>query len=150
MDPAGPSTYPGPTSTTASAVMRGNRRSDTKPELRIRSALHRLGWRFRKDYPVPVLGTKVRADIVFTRARVAVFVDGCFWHACPRHGVTPKGVNAEYWRHKLDGNVERDKRQSEALSEAGWHVVRIWEHEQTEDAVKAVENALEAHTLPER
>ena len=87
---------PTPSSAAASATMRANRRRDTTPERILRSALHRLGWRFRVDLPVEVGGRRVRPDIVFTRRRVAVFVDGCFWHACPEHGQQPT-ANASYW-----------------------------------------------------
>lgn len=69
--------------------MRGNRRRDTAPELRLRSALHARGWRFRVDLPIAVDGGRARPDLVFTRWRVAVFVDGCFWHSCPVHGRPP-------------------------------------------------------------
>ncbi|WP_278256735.1 hypothetical protein [Nocardioides convexus] len=79
--------------------MLGNRRVDTKPEVAIRSALHRAGLRFRKDYRLDLGGARLRPDIAFTRAKVAVFVDGCFWHACPVHGTQPRS-NADYWTPK--------------------------------------------------
>ena len=110
------------------------RRTDTKPEIALRSALHRSGWRFRKDLSIR-LGTKrVRPDIVFTRAKVAIFVDGCFWHCCPEHGAAP-GQNTGYWGPKLQGNVDRDRRNDVALSQANWQVIRIWEHELTTPAL---------------
>ena len=107
--------------------MRANRRSDTKPELALRRALHRRGYRFRKDYRLDLEGARVRPDIAFTARRVAVFVDGCFWHACPDHGSKP-AANVWYWEPKLRRNVERDRAADAALAAAGWDVVRIWEH----------------------
>ncbi len=121
--------------------MRGNRRRDTKPELRLRSALHRAGCRFRVDYRIQGAGKAVRVDIVFPRVRLAVFVDGCFWHRCPEHGVDPQH-NSPYWREKLDGNVDRDRRVNEALAATGWRVVRLWEHTPVENAVTLVMRAL--------
>lgn len=108
--------------------MRANPRRDTKPEIALRSFLHRRGLRFRKDYSVRLAERTVRPDIVFTRYRVAVFVDGCFWHCCPIHGTSPRS-NAEYWGPKLEGNVARDRAVNEQLRNAGWTVIRAWEHE---------------------
>jgi DNA mismatch endonuclease, patch repair protein len=79
--------------------------------------------------------------VVFTRWRVAVFVDGCFWHGCPAHGTQPR-ANADYWRAKIDRNVERDRETDDLLVEAGWSVVRVWEHVSTESAVERIEVAL--------
>lgn len=121
--------------------MRANRRRDTNPELRLRSALHKLGWRFRVDLPVETAARRVRPDIVFTRHRVAVFVDGCFWHACPEHGEQPR-ANAPYWDSKFQRNVKRDQADTASLESAGWKVVRIWEHEPICEAVAAVQGAL--------
>ena len=121
--------YPEPKDDAATRVAKGNRRSGTKPEIALSSGLHRLGLRFRRDYPIRVgSGRPIRPDIVFTRARVAVFVDGCFWHGCPEHQVIPKS-NRDYWVPKLHRNTERDREVDEALTDAGWLVVRIWEHE---------------------
>jgi len=107
--------------------MVGNRGADTKPERALRSALHALGLRFYKNRrPEPTIAC--RADIVFPTARLAVFVDGCFWHRCPLHGVSPR-ANSPYWTAKLDRNVARDRRNEKALLAAGWEVVRVWEHE---------------------
>ena len=89
------------------------------------------------NMPLSQLG-RIRPDIVFTRARAAVFVDGCFWHQCPEHGTSPK-TNAGWWRHKLDTNAERDRTTDTALAEAGWTVIRIWEHEDTTTAADRVE-----------
>lgn len=108
--------------------MQGNRRRDTTPELRLRRTLHRLGLRYRVDLPLSTDTVRVRPDIVFSRRRVAVFVDGCFWHCCPEHGTSPK-ANSAYWTPKLQANVARDQRTTAALEAAGWTVVRIWEHE---------------------
>ena len=108
--------------------MQGNRGSDTRPEVTLRSALHRRGLRFRKGVIPPGSGVRCRGDVVFPAARLVVFVDGCFWHRCPDHGTRPR-TNAGYWQAKLDRNVARDRANDEALTKAGWRVVRIWEHE---------------------
>jgi DNA mismatch endonuclease (patch repair protein) len=118
--------------------MRANRRRDTGPELLIRSLLHRAGLRFRVDRRLTVDGVACRPDIVFSRARVAVFVDGCFWHGCPEHGELPR-ANRAFWEEKLGRNAERDRRQDAALSAAGWRVVRIWEHEDPAASARLIE-----------
>lgn len=102
-------------------------RRDTRPEVVLRSELHRMGLRFRIDRS-PMPGCRSRADIVFGPSKVAVFVDGCFWHRCPVHGTEPKN-NAQWWADKLDANVARDVRVDHQLRKAGWCVVRVWEHE---------------------
>lgn len=123
-------------------VGKGNRRRDTKPEIALRSALHRRGLRFRKDYPIRVEGRRpIRPDVVFTRAKVAVFVDGCFWHGCREHQVVPRS-NPDYWVPKLRRNVERDRETDAALRAAGWIVVHVWEHEDVVEAVERVERAV--------
>jgi DNA mismatch endonuclease, patch repair protein len=94
----------------------------------MRSRLHRLGLRFRKDVLLRLDGARVRPDIVFAGARVAVFCDGCFWHRCPEHATDPK-TNAAYWMPKLAENVRRDREADRSLRVAGWTVVRVWEHE---------------------
>ena len=122
--------------------MRAIRRTNTKPELALRSALHRQGYRFRKDYRLDLdAGARVRPDIAFTAWRVAVFVDGCFWHVCPEHGRNPE-VNEWYWAPKLRRTMERDRAADAALAAAGWRVVRIWEHVSLDDAIAAVTAAL--------
>ncbi|MFI6400498.1 very short patch repair endonuclease [Rhodococcus coprophilus] len=136
------SSYPAAASPGRSRNMRANRRVDTKPEREIRSALHRRGYRFRKDYRLEFDTVRVRPDIVFTAKRVAVFVDGCFWHACPIHSRSP-AVNQWYWSPKLQRNVERDRRADRILADAGWKVVRIWEHEAIDAAVDRVMEILE-------
>src|SRR5215469_16483178 len=108
--------YPHPSSAGRSANMRANRRTDTKPELALRRALHKLGYRFRKDYRLDLDGgRRVRPDIAFTARRVAIFVDGCVWHACPQHGSKPR-ANDWYWTPKLARNVERDRVADHALA----------------------------------
>ncbi|MGJ6122321.1 very short patch repair endonuclease [Mycolicibacterium sp. Y3] len=118
------------------------KRVNTKPEVALRSALHLGGLRFRKDFPVRVSTTLIRPDIVFTRTRVAVFVDGCFWHMCPDHSTMP-ATNAEFWKTKLEGNAARDAKQNRLLVGAGWLVVRIWEHEPVDDALERVRRAVD-------
>ena len=136
--------YPHPSSLGRSANMKANRRTDTKPELALRHALHRLGYRYRKDYRLDLAsGRRVRPDIAFTARKVAVFVDGCFWHACPEHGSKPKS-NEWYWGPKLVKNVERDRGNDAALTLAGWTVVRLWEHVPLDEAVTTVITALGA------
>jgi len=123
--------------------MRAIRRVDTAPELRLRRALHAAGLRYRVDLQVDLPGARVRPDIVFTRRRVAVFVDSCFWHQCLEHGRLPK-TNQWYWTPKLERNVQRDRRADDALLAAGWSVVRAWEHETIEDVVARVRRAVGA------
>jgi DNA mismatch endonuclease (patch repair protein) len=128
--------------------MRANRRTDTKPELALRHALHRLGYRYRKDYRLDLdSGRRVRPDIAFTARKVAVFVDGCFWHACPEHGSKPR-ANEWYWGPKLVRNVERDRINDAALILAGWTVVRLWEHVRLDEAISTVVAALAASAAP--
>jgi len=123
------------------ASMKANRRVDTRPEIALRSALHRCGFRFRKDLPIRISDGPVRPDIVFPKARVAVFVDGCFWHCCPEHGSRP-ATNRDYWEPKLDKNVARDEKVNAGLKEAGWTVLRFWEHIPVERAVISIGAAL--------
>ena len=120
---------PQPSSVDASNRMRANRSRDTKPELRIRSELHRRGFRYFVDRR-PVPGFNRRADILFPREQVAVFVDGCFWHGCPVHHSRSK-ANADFWRRKVDANRARDANTDAYLRGAGWTVLRYWEHEET-------------------
>lgn len=112
-------------------------RRDTRPELELRRALHTRGLRYRVDVP-PVDGSRGRADILFPRSRVAVYVDGCFWHSCPTHGVLPKG-NREWWRAKLAATVKRDRTTDTTLRGLGWEVVRVWEHEDPAGAADRIE-----------
>ena len=120
--------------------MQANRGRDTKPEMAVRRAAHAAGLRFRVDYrPIPELNR--RADLVFTRAKVAVFVDGCFWHGCPTHH-TIATSNAEFWAQKVTRNRERDAETDRLLGEAGWTVIRAWEHEPADDVVARVLTSL--------
>jgi DNA mismatch endonuclease (patch repair protein) len=122
--------------------MKGNRRTDTRPERILRSALHARGLRFRKNYPVAIQGHRpTRVDVAFTRVRVAVFVDGCFWHGCPQHGNVPS-ANPHYWPDKLRRNRERDRLVTESLEGEGWTVIRLWEHVPLAEALKTIEQAL--------
>jgi DNA mismatch endonuclease, patch repair protein len=121
--------------------MRSNRRVDTAPEIAIRRLLHASGLRFRKDLRLVTDEVRTSADIVFPRQRLAVFVDGCFWHGCPEHGRMPTR-NADYWQAKIARNRERDERVTRGLSAAGWRVLRLWEHESPEDAAARVREAL--------
>lgn len=118
--------------------MRANRRRDTKPERLVRAALHAQGFRYRVDYPVRLAGVRlIRPDIAFTRIRLAVFIDGCFWHGCPDHKGEPK-TNTSYWGPKLEGNRARDQLQTDALRAAGWTVLRFWEHEAADSVADQV------------
>jgi len=121
---------------------------DTRPELEVRRALHRLGLRYRVAI-APEPGLRRRADIVFTRARVAVFIDGCFWHGCPKHGRSTFNHNAEYWSAKIAANVARDADTNAKLYAAGWQVLRYWEHEDVEGVVEEIRRTLLAvrHSL---
>jgi DNA mismatch endonuclease (patch repair protein) len=140
--------YPHPLNEGRAANMRANRRTDTKPELALRRALHARGLRYRKDYRLDLAdGRRVRPDIVFTRRKVAVFVDGCFWHACPDHGSKPKN-NEWYWSPKLLKNVQRDQLNNTALTLAGWTVIRVWEHVPLDDAVNTVVSAIRSPATP--
>jgi DNA mismatch endonuclease, patch repair protein len=133
-------------SSSVRAVMRGNRKRDTRPELAVRRATHRLGLRFRVcRRPVPeIAGT---ADLVFAVSRVAVFVDGCFWHGCPHHFRAP-GTNSDYWAPKLERNRRRDALVDQALETAGWTVIRVWEHEDPEVAAAKIQGVVRAAHRP--
>lgn len=115
---------------------KANRGRDTGPERRLRSALHRRGLRYRVNRRAePDVRTTV--DVVFGPAKVAVFVDGCFWHRCPEHGTLPR-ANADWWLRKLEANVARDRRNDDALKSRGWKVIRLWEHDDPEDSADMV------------
>lgn len=117
--------------------MQAIRRRDTAPELALRSSLHTAGLRFRRDYAVMASSARVRPDIVFTKKRVAVFVDGCFWHSCPQHGSKPR-VTTDYWIPKLERIQRRDLERTVSLEADGWTAVRVWEHTDVELAVSLV------------
>lgn len=112
---------------------------DTPGELALRSALRALGLRYRVDAVLP--GTRRRADVAFLRAKVAVFVDGCFWHGCPAHGTWPK-ANAAWWREKIEGNRRRDHDTDRRLAAHGWQVFRFWEHENLKQSAARVAAAV--------
>lgn len=121
--------------------MQSARRRDTGPEIALRRVLHAHGFRFRIDRPI--LSSNRRADIVFTRARVAVFIDGCFWHCCPIHGTFPK-ANAAWWADKLKTNHLRDLDTNRKLRKGGWHVERVWEHEAPLKAAARIMGAVQS------
>ena len=124
--------------------MQGNRSRDTKPELAVRSAVHRRGIRFRVSVrPQPELPRT--ADLVLRKSRIAVFVDGCFWHGCPEHHSQP-ATNSEYWADKIVRNVERDAETTTYLQQAEWTVLRFWEHEDPESVADRVQEAVSAST----
>lgn len=139
--------YPVAVSPGRSRNMQAIRRRDTLPERMLRSSLHAAGFRYRCDLLIKLDTIRVRPDIVFTRRKLAVFVDGCFWHCCPEHGRQP-AVNDTYWSPKLQGNVDRDRRNDDALLRAGWAVIRIWEHESVEVAFGRVANKLGVLAAP--
>lgn len=110
--------------------MRANRRRDTRIEVRVRSLLHAMGFRFRVDHAIRVPGYRlIRPDIVFTRLRICVELDGCWWHGCPECCARQARVNQSYWNAKIARNKERDAEKAAVLESAGWTVVRFWEHE---------------------
>ncbi len=118
------------------------RSTDTSIERRLRSALHASGVRFRLGQTIAVQGRRVRPDIVFKAARVAVFVDGCFWHGCPEHCRTPS-TNVEYWSPKIERNRARDALNDDELRAAGWTVVRVWEHEPAGGVAKSIKDLIQ-------
>jgi DNA mismatch endonuclease (patch repair protein) len=130
-----------PSSPMVSSSMSRHPRRDTGPERALRRALHAAGYRFRVQYPVP--GWQRRTiDIAFTKRRVAVFVDGCFWHACQEHRGVPS-ANKDWWREKLAKNVARDLDTNEYLRGLGWRVVRVWEHQDIAEAVTRIRHELD-------
>ena len=118
------------------------KRTATTPEVLLRRELFRRGLRYRVQFAVPGLPRK-RVNLAFTRAQVAVLVDGCFWHACPEHCVVPK-ANRAWWEWKFQTNTSRDRATDEALRRLGWRVVRVWEHEDPSEAADRVEGVLRA------
>jgi DNA mismatch endonuclease (patch repair protein) len=125
---------PAPLNATVSAQMQRMPRSSSGPEMLIRRELHSRGLRFRVNHP----RLPGRPDIAFTAARIAVFIDGCFWHSCPDHGVLPRN-NRHWWRSKLERNVERDREKDALLEKLGWTVLHVWEHEEPLEAADAIE-----------
>ncbi|GAA1930817.1 very short patch repair endonuclease [Streptomyces sodiiphilus] len=134
---------PDPSSPGVSARMSRQANRNTTPELAVRRLLHAAGYRYRLHHPVPGMPRR-SIDIAFPGPRVAVFLDGCFWHGCPEHATHPK-ANSEWWRTKLDRNISRDLETTENLVAAGWTVLRFWEHEVPEDVAAQV-----ARTVTER
>lgn len=122
--------------------MQNTAQRDTPAEMELRRELHRRGFRYRVDTSIPGV-TRGRPDLVFLSEKVAVFVDGCFWHSCPEHATVPK-ENREWWVEKLEGNVERDRRHDRELTETGWAVLRFWEHEDLLEAADQVERAVKS------
>lgn len=122
--------------------MQANKGRDTKPELALRRAVHALGLRYRVSMR-PIKEVRRTADLVFGRAKVAVFVDGCFWHGCPVHH-TKAVTNADYWAEKVRRNRERDAETDHLLSRAGWLVIRIWEHDDAHQAAIEVARQVRA------
>ncbi|MGH3726507.1 MAG: very short patch repair endonuclease [Mycobacterium sp.] len=119
------------------ASMRANTRRDTKPELAVRRLVHAAGLRYRVDFPPLPDQRRLRSDLVFTRARVAVFIDGCFWHGCRQHHTIAQ-TNAEFWAEKVRKNRERDATVTSLLTAAGWTVLRFWEHEPAVDVAAQI------------
>lgn len=107
--------------------MQANRGRDTQPELAVRRILHAFGYRYRVNFRA-VRSIRRTVDIAFTKRRVAIFMDGCFWHGCPEHYIAPR-ANAEFWRDKIEMNQRRDSIANIELTNAGWVVLRYWEHE---------------------
>ncbi|ARU51408.1 very short patch repair endonuclease [Cellulosimicrobium cellulans] len=132
--------HPGASSAAVSRRMSTARRRDTRPELDVRKRLHAQGLRYRVQFPVPGLARRT-IDIAFTKTKVAVFVDGCFWHSCPEHGTIPR-ANSEWWANKLRRNAARDVETTEVLAAAGWRVLRFWEHTDPDTIVAKINSTL--------
>lgn len=124
----------------ARRTMQANRGRDTGPELAVRRLLHAQGLRYRVDYRIPDLQRR-RIDIAFVKRRIAVFIDGCFWHGCREHYVPPKS-NPDYWAEKIRRNMARDLDTNHQLAERGWTVMRFWEHERSEVIASSITLAL--------
>jgi DNA mismatch endonuclease, patch repair protein len=137
------STRAAPSSPEASRRMQRVRQKNTSAELALRRELHALGLRYRIQVPVLTKPRRV-ADVTFAGPRVAVFIDGCFWHGCPEHGRRRAGANEWYWPGKIAGNVARDRDTDRRLADAGWRVVRVWEHDDVDGAADRVEAAVRA------
>jgi DNA mismatch endonuclease (patch repair protein) len=132
-----------PSSHEASRRMVRVRQQGTGAELDLRRSLHRRGLRYRVHVQLLAKPRRI-ADIVFRGAHVAVFVDGCFWHGCPKHGSWPKS-NADFWREKIETNRLRDADTDQRLSALGWKTVRIWEHEDPSDAANRIAELIDVH-----
>ncbi|MCX4738936.1 very short patch repair endonuclease [Streptomyces antibioticus] len=114
---------------------------DTNAELAVRRLLHAAGLRYRVEYPVPGMPRR-RIDVAFTGVKVAVLIDGCFWHGCPQHATQPKS-NADWWRNKLERNMTRDRETTDHLTAQGWTVLRFWEHVPPDEVARAIQAAVE-------
>ncbi|WP_437583338.1 very short patch repair endonuclease [Paramicrobacterium sp. CJ85] len=124
----------------ARRTMLANRSKNTSPELAVRTLLHGRGLRYRTHFrPVPSM--RRTADIVFTRRKIAVFIDGCFWHACPEHFIAPRS-NSAYWGPKIAGNQRRDRETDEGLRVKGWVVLRFWEHQPPGEVADVIERVV--------
>ena len=132
---------PIPSSSAVAARMSRQASRDTAPEVAVRRLLHRSGLRYRVNVRVPDMPRRT-VDIVFGRQKLAVFMDGCFWHGCPEHATSPKS-NAEWWRTKLDRNMVRDRETTQHMVDLGWRVMRFWEHEAPETVALEITKALE-------
>lgn len=129
-----------PASRAVTERMQRVRQSGTDCELRVRKALHKAGLRYRVNI-IPEKSLRTRADIVFPRKRIAIFIDGCFWHSCPIHGTLPT-KNQSWWTAKLNANRERDERATNLLRDLGWIVLRFWSHENVGSVVETVKEVL--------
>ncbi|WP_353886096.1 very short patch repair endonuclease [uncultured Gordonia sp.] len=132
---------PTASSTAVRARMSRQRTKDTAPEVRVRKILHARGARFRTEVKLEP-DMRTRADIAWRGIRLAVFIDGCFWHGCPEHATRP-AANAEWWAQKLDANIARDRRADALLAERGWTVLRYWEHENPEQVADDILGAIQ-------
>ncbi|MFG2818293.1 very short patch repair endonuclease [Kitasatospora sp. NPDC048365] len=139
-----PSTSPSPAASSPSVAARMSRQAsrDTAQELAVRRLLFGWGLRYRVNAPVPGMPRRT-VDILFRGPRVAVFLDGCFWHGCPEHATSPK-ANATWWRTKLDRNTARDLETTEHLTTDGWTVLRFWEHETADEVACKVRDSVRA------
>lgn len=125
--------------------MLANRSRDTGPEMAIRKRVHAMGLRYRVSAR-PILGLRRTADLVFPTERIAVFIDGCFWHGCPEHRRQPR-ANAEYWAAKVQRNRQRDVDTDLALDRSGWTILRFWEHERPDEVAESIRQAVEIARL---
>lgn len=146
MDIVGPWPPLTPSSPTVSAQMSRFPRRDTTPEVALRRLLYARGMRYRVNLPVPGLARRT-IDVAFPRAKIAVFVDGCYWHGCPHHGRVPRS-NREWWTEKLRRNQARDLQTATHLRDQGWRVLRFWEHQEPDDVADVVEDLVRAGTQP--
>jgi DNA mismatch endonuclease (patch repair protein) len=133
---AKPNKSPAASSKAALNRMKAAKPRDTAPEIALRTILQEMGLTFCVDVS-PIEDLRRRVDILFVEERVAVMIDGCYWHGCPQHGTWPK-QNAEFWKAKIEANKRRDSDTNQRLEKAGWHVVRVWEHEAQKDAARRI------------